>query len=135
MNVPFVVPFYAAIFALIYIGLTIRVIALRNAKRVSLGSGGDPALERAIRIHANFIEYVPLALILLTAIEMQHTSRYVLHVLCVLLLVGRICHFLALSRENTVNPLRGVGVALTVLVLALAAIVLIVDFFLILPTT
>ena len=135
MNVPFVVPFYAAIFALIYVGLSIRVITLRGAKRVSLGSGGDPALERAIRIHANFIEYVPLALILLTAMEMQQSSRYLLHILCLLLLVGRICHFFALSRENTANPLRGVGVGLTVLVLVVAAIALIVDFFRILPTT
>ena len=79
MNVPFVVPFYAAIFALIYIGLTIRVIMLRNTKHVSLGNGGDPVLERAIRIHANFIEYVPLALILLTTMEMQRRSIYVLH--------------------------------------------------------
>ena len=135
MTVPFVVPFYAAIFALLYIGLTIRVIALRNQKRVSLGSGGDPVLERAIRIHANFIEYVPLALILLVAMEMQHSSRYLLHIPCLLLLVARICHLLALSRENTVNPLRGAGVALTVLVLAAAAIILIIDFFRILPTT
>jgi hypothetical protein len=135
MNVPFVVPFYAAIFALLYIGLTIRVIALRNARRVSLGSGGDPALERAIRIHANFIEYVPLALILLIAMEMQRRSVYLLHILCLLLLVGRICHFLALSRENTANPLRGAGVALTVLVLAVAAIILIIDFFRIVSTT
>ena len=135
MSVPFVVPFYGAIFALIYIGLTARVIALRNAKSVSLGSGGDPALERAIRIHANFIEYVPLALILLTAMEMQHRSLYVLHLLCLLLLLGRICHFLALSRENTANPLRGLGVGLTVLVLVVAAIALIIDFFRILPTT
>jgi hypothetical protein len=135
MNVPFVVPFYAAIFALLYIGLTIRVIALRNARRVSLGSGGDPALERAIRIHANFIEYVPLALILLIAMEMQRRSVYLLHILCLLLLVGRICHFLALSRENTANPLRGVGVGLTVLVLVVASIILIIDFFRILATT
>ncbi|HEY1506368.1 MAG TPA: MAPEG family protein [Stellaceae bacterium] len=135
MTVPFVVPFYAAIFTLLYIGLTFRVIALRNSKRVSLGSGGDPALERAIRIHANFIEYVPLALILLTAMEMQRRSLYVLHILCLLLLLGRICHFLALSRENTANPLRGVGVGLTVLVLVSAAISLIIDFFRILPTT
>lgn len=135
MTVPFVVPFYAAIFALLYIGLTIRVIALRNSRRVSLGSGGDPALERAIRIHANFIEYVPLALILLIAMEMQRRSIYVLHILCLLLLIGRICHFLALSRENTANPLRGVGVGLTVLVLVVAAIILIIDFFRIVSTT
>ena len=135
MNVPFVVPFYGAIFALIYIGLTIRVIMLRNTTHVSLGNGGDPVLERAIRIHANFIEYVPLALILLTAMEMQRRSIYVLHILCLLLLLGRICHFFALSRENTVNALRGAGVMLTVLVLAVAAIILIINFFRILPTT
>lgn len=135
MTTPFVVPFYAAIFALLYIALTIRVIALRNSKRISLGDGGDPAMERAIRVHANFIEYVPLALILLTAMEMQRRSIYVLHVLCLLLLLGRICHFVALSRENTVNPLRGAGVILTMLVLAAAAIILIIDFFRILPTT
>jgi hypothetical protein len=129
MSAPFLVPFYGAIFALLYIGLTIRVIALRNRGRVSLGSGGDPALERAIRIHANFIEYVPLALILLTAMEMQQRSHYVLHVLCLMLLVGRICHFIALSRENTANPLRGVGVGLTIIVLLVAAIILIIDFF------
>jgi len=135
MNVPFVVPFYAGIFALIYIFLSIRVIALRYEKRVSLGSGGDPALERAIRTHANFIEYVPLALILLIAMEMQHSSRYLLHLLCLLLLIGRICHFLGLSRDNTANPLRGAGVTLTVLVLVVAAIILIVAFFRILPIT
>jgi hypothetical protein len=135
MNAPFLVPFYGAIFALLYIGLTVRVIMLRNSRRVSLGSGGDPALERAIRIHANFIEYVPLALILLTAMEMQRRSHYVLHILCLLLLIGRICHFAALSRENTVNPLRGAGVTLTVLVLFVASIILIIDFFRILATT
>lgn len=135
MNVPFVVPFYAAIFALLYVGLSIRVIALRGGKRVSLGSGGDPTLERAIRIHANFIEYVPLALILLIAMEMQQNSRYLLHILCLVLLVARICHFLALSRENTANPLRGAGVGLTILVLVVAAIALIIDFFRILATT
>jgi hypothetical protein len=135
MSVPFVVPFYGAIFALLYIGLTLRVILLRNARRISLGHGGDPALERAIRIHANFIEYVPLALILLTAMEMQRRSLYVLHILCLLLLLGRICHFFALSRENTVNPLRGAGVLLTALVLTVAAIILIIDFFRIMSIT
>jgi hypothetical protein len=135
MNTPFVVPFYGAIFTLLYIGLTFRVLMLRNSKRISLGSGGDPVLERAIRIHANFIEYVPLALILLTAMEMQRRSHYVLHILCLMLLLGRICHFFALSRENTVNPLRGLGVGLTVIVLLVAAIILIIDFFRILAIT
>jgi uncharacterized membrane protein YecN with MAPEG domain len=134
MSPPFVVPFYAGIFALIYIALTIRVIGLRNSRGVSLGSGGDPALERAIRVHGNFIEYVPLAFILLGFMEMLHHSRYLLHALCLLLLVGRLAHIAGLSRENTANPLRTLGVALTIAVLVIAAIALIVDFFAILPT-
>lgn len=135
MTTPFVVPFYAAIFALIYIVLTIRVIGLRNARKVSLGDGGDPALERAIRVHGNFIEYVPFALLLLGWCEMQRTSMYALHILCLLLLVGRLAHIFALSRENTVNVLRGLGVVLTIAVLVIAAAILIWDFFRILPTT
>jgi uncharacterized membrane protein YecN with MAPEG domain len=128
MTTPFVVPFYAAIFALIYIGLTSRVILLRNSKRVSLGHGDDPTLERAIRIHGNFIEYVPLALILLIAMEMQRRSIYELHILCILLLLGRISHFVGLSTGNGVNALRGIGIMLTVLVLVVAACILIIDF-------
>lgn len=135
MNVPFVVPFYAGIFALIYIALTVRVIAMRNSRRVSFGSGGDPLLERAIRIHGNFIEYVPLALILLGFMELQHFSRYLLHILCLLLLVGRLAHIVGLSIGGGVNLGRGIGVVLTVAVLVIAAILLIWEFFLVLPTT
>jgi len=135
MNAPFVVPFYAAIFALLYIGLTFRVILLRNSKGIALGDGGDPVMACAIRAHGNFIEYVPLALLLLLAMEMLRHSRYELHILCLLLLLGRICHFIAFSRANIVLPLRVVGAVLTTLVLVVAAIALIIDFFRILPTT
>lgn len=134
MTVPFVVPFYAGVFALIYIALTIRVIVLRNSHSVALGTGGDAALERAIRIHGNFIEYVPLALILLGFAEAQRNSIYLLHVLCLLLLLGRIAHIVGLSCANTVNLWRGLGVVLTVTVLLIAAVLLIYDFFLVLPT-
>ena len=135
MNVPFVVPLYAGIFTLIYIVLTVRVIALRNSHRVSFGTGGDPVVERAVRIHGNFIEYVPLALILLGFMELQHFSRYLLHILCLLLLLGRLSHIAGLSIGNGINIWRGLGVVLTVTVLLIAAILLIWEFFLVLPTT
>jgi uncharacterized membrane protein YecN with MAPEG domain len=135
MTVPFVVPFYAGIFALIYVALSVRVIGLRHARRVSLGTGGDPALERAIRIHGNFIEYVPLALLLLGFAEAQRNSMYLLHALCLVLLLGRLAHFFGLTREHTANGWRGLGVVLTFAVLIIAAVLLIYDFFRILPTT
>ena len=134
MSVPFVVPFYAGILALIYFFLTIRVARHRGRARIRLGSGGDAELERRIRAHGNFIEYVPLTLILLGFMEAQRNSMYVLHALCICLLVGRICHAIAISREGSAGPLRFIGMMLTGLVLIIAAIALIYDFFLVLPT-
>jgi uncharacterized membrane protein YecN with MAPEG domain len=135
MNVPFVVPFYAGIFALIYFFLTMRVARRRGHSGISLGSGGDAELERSIRAHGNFGEYVPFILLLLGFAELQHWSRYLLHALCVLLLIGRICHAIAVSRPGSVGPLRGVGMALTGTVIIIAALMLIAEFFLVLPTT
>jgi uncharacterized protein len=37
----------------------------RRRARVGLGTGSDTALERAVRVHGNFAEYVPLFLVLL----------------------------------------------------------------------
>ncbi len=134
MNVPFVVPFYAGILALIYFFLTMRVARRRGQTGIVLGSGGDAELERRIRAHGNFIEYVPLALILLGFAEAQHWSRYLLHGLCILLLIGRICHAIAISRDGSSGPLRFVGMMLTGTVLIVAAIMAIWEFFLVLPT-
>ena len=66
--------------------------------------------------------------------EAQRNSMYLLHALCILLLIGRICHAIAISRPEEVPPLRAAGMVLTGTVLIIAAIVLIYDFFLVLPT-
>jgi uncharacterized protein len=134
MTVPFIVPFYAGILALIYFFLTMRVARRRGVSRIVIGTGGDAELERRIRAHGNFIEYVPLALILLGFMEAQRNSIYLLHAVCILLLIGRICHAIAISRSGSVGPLRGIGMALTGTVLIIASLFLIYDFFLVLPT-
>ena len=54
-----IIPFYAAILALLYVCLSARTIGFRRKSRVSIGDGGDQELLRAIRMHANFAEYVP----------------------------------------------------------------------------
>lgn len=40
------------------------LLSLRRANKVALGAGGVNQLEGAIRAHENFVEYVPLGLIL-----------------------------------------------------------------------
>jgi hypothetical protein len=46
----------AALLSLILVKLSFAVISLRRQNKVSLGSGGNDALERAIRAQANFTD-------------------------------------------------------------------------------
>jgi len=59
---------YAAVVGLIFIGLSILTIAERRKASVYLGAGDNDRLLRRIRAHANFAEYVPLALILIAGV-------------------------------------------------------------------
>ena len=61
---------FASILALMFIKLSLGVIALRRKNKVSLGAGGVDELERAMRAHGNFAEYVPLGLFLMGALEL-----------------------------------------------------------------
>ena len=87
-----VIPLYAGLLALWFLILSFRVIQLRRQTRILLGDGGDARLQRAIRGQANFVEYVPLALLLLAILESSRFSMYLLHALGATLLVGRLLH-------------------------------------------
>lgn len=117
----FVTPLYAASLTLWFLVLSAVVIRHRG-KGVSLGDGGDPALQRAIRGHANFAEYVPLALLMMAVLEGTRTSIYVLHALGIALLAGRLLHGYALSFTRRWRFGRIWGTALTFLVLVVEAV-------------
>jgi uncharacterized membrane protein YecN with MAPEG domain len=58
-----IIAFWTLPLTLIFLWLSFRVIRYRRAERIPLGSGGNAALERAIRAHANFAENVPFAVL------------------------------------------------------------------------
>jgi uncharacterized membrane protein YecN with MAPEG domain len=75
-----------------------------------------------MRAHANFAEYVPLALLLMYMME-RHTDSYGwVHILGILLLAARLCHAWGFGREPETFPLRVAGAALTFLVILAAAL-------------
>jgi uncharacterized membrane protein YecN with MAPEG domain len=119
---PTIVPFYAALLAALYIFLSVRVIRMRVANGIGLGDGRNPTLQRAIRVHANFSEYVPLALILMTFVEMQHSPPALVHGLCLSLLMGRLIHSYAVSHEHENVRLRVAGMVLTFVTIGGAAL-------------
>ncbi|MEM6812165.1 MAG: MAPEG family protein, partial [Pseudomonadota bacterium] len=65
--------FYAGILAIMYLFMSTNVIKGRRANKISVGhadkKGENEDLLRRVRIHANFIEYVPIALILIFLLE------------------------------------------------------------------
>ena len=124
----YVTPLYAALLALWFLVLSVRVIRYRG-RGISLGDGGDPAMLRLIRGHANFAEYVPLALIMMVMLELTHVSIYVLHLLGLALLIGRLLHGYALSFTRRFQSGRVAGTVLTFVVLVAEAILCLVKAF------
>lgn len=122
---PAIVPVYAALLALLFVALSLRVIRLRRATYVAVGHGESGVLLRAMRVQANFAEYVPLALILLGFLELQQFPAYVVHGFGVTLVAGRLVHAYGMSREEEDFRLRVVGMSATFFVLAGSALSLI----------
>jgi len=117
-----VTPLYAALLALWLLALSARVIRERRAARVSLGDGGNRKLQRAIRGHANFVEYVPLALLMLAILELARFSIYLIHAFGITLLCGRLLHGYALAFTMESRFGRSAGTALTFAVILVEAI-------------
>ena len=107
-----VTPLYAGLLALLFVVMAWRVVKLRQSSRTSLGDGGNADMLRVIRGHANFAEYVPLALLLLALLELGRMSIYLLHALGLALLIARLMHACALSFGNHFK-LRVWGAGLT----------------------
>jgi len=123
---PVITSLYAAILALLFYKLSMRTIQLRRSLRIPIGDGGEPQMIRAMRVHANFAEYVPLALVLLFLVESNGAPGWVVHVLGLLLLTGRLLHAGGVSRVKEDFRLRIAGMRMTFIMLIAASVYLLV---------
>jgi uncharacterized protein len=121
-----VVTFYAGILGLICLVLAVLVVRQRGKTKTGLGTGGHLALEQAIRVHANFVEYVPLILILLLLLELSGLAPVWLHAMGIALVVGRVLHAWGLSGNPNESFGRAAGITLTWLTLLVALVLCII---------
>lgn len=119
-----IVPIYAALLALMLMVLSVAVIRTRRDVGIGLGFSGSETLERRIRAHGNFVEYVPLTLLLLAMSELRGAAPATLHGLCLLLVAGRIIHAWGIWRAS--GGLRVAGMAATLTALGSAALRLLI---------
>jgi uncharacterized membrane protein YecN with MAPEG domain len=109
---------YAAALTALMMVLGGRVSLMRLATGVSLGDGGKPALTERIRVHANLIENLPMAVILMGIAEAQGAAAGYLHTMGAILLISRIAHPFGISSTNgrlIARPLAATGTAIALL--------------------
>jgi len=108
---------WAGLFGILLLFLSGRVVNARNSEKILFGDGGSVILQQHIRVHGNFIEYVPLGLVLLLVLELNGASPRLLDLLGGSLLVARLLHAFGLSRSTGTSVGRFVGTVATWLVL------------------
>ena len=113
MPVPHITALYAALLGLLVLVLAVRVVQGRWSNRIGLGDGGQADMTRRIRVHANLVETVPVALILLLLLELTGAGATWLHGFGIALVVGRLLHAWGLSRHGGTSFGRMVGTVLT----------------------
>ena len=115
--------FYAALLAIFALALSFKAGSFRGNTGISV-LFGDPAnmeLAEKVRRHQNFLEYVPMLLIVMGAIELNGGSSTFLYVVGALLIVVRIAHAAGLKHDNMAHPGRLVGAAGTALLTLVTA--------------
>lgn len=115
---------YAALLAILIVGLSLNVIKLRQMGQVILGDGDNLELQSAIRAQGNATEYIPISLILLLLLELSKGHWSLLHIGGIVLLTGRLIHARGLLKGNL--RFRVLGMQLTlfnIIYLAIANLV------------
>ena len=122
---PAITAIYGGLLGLLFLVLCWQVVDRRRKGRVGLGTGGNPDLERAIRVHGNFAEYGVLALLLMALAESAEAAPLWLHASGVLLIAGRLVHPFGVGEDGGVFAARVAGMSATyaaILVPAVAAV-------------
>ena len=112
----------ASLHVLLYLVLAMRVVLLRQATRIGVGSGGNAAMTLRMRVQGNFAEYVPLALLMLALLELCALPAALLWTFGLALLLGRVLHAIGLGGSAGYSFGRFSGALLTFLVLLAMAL-------------
>ena len=123
MNAFPITSLYAGILGLMLLWLSLRIVAVVRAKgEVNYGDAGNPEYTTIVRGQANFVEYVPMIVILMALNEASGTSAAWLHGEGVAIVVARLLHPFGMKPEPGVNVMRFVGTMTTWIVLTIVSI-------------
>ncbi len=117
----------AAAAAILNIWLSIRIGAVRQAAGISVGDGGNEALQRRMRAQLNFVENTGFVLVLIIAIELSGKGAPWLPFVAATYLIARVAHGFGMDGGKWGKG-RMVGTIVTLLTqlgLAVAAVLIV----------
>ncbi|WP_313803624.1 MAPEG family protein [Sphingobium sp.] len=114
--------------ALLNMWLGIRCARIRMADHVLHGDGGSALLAKRMRAHANFIEYVPVTLILFGLVELAVGASIWLWGAALVLVVARIGHAFGMDAEKPTAWRAGGALLTWVVMVGLALVALYVAY-------
>ena len=123
---PITTALYAGLLGLVALGVAFSAGRIRGKLNISVGDGGNPDLLCAMRRHANFAEWVPLALILIALLELNAVSTRAIHILGASLVIARILHAVGLRPDTMKSLARLIGATVTALVTLIASVWLVI---------
>jgi len=100
---------YASLLAILGTYLGAMVSVMRAKTGIAILHGDNMALAERIRRYGNFIESVPLVLILMSAVELGGASANWLHAIGGILLISRLIHPLGIDHKKPATPARIIG--------------------------
>lgn len=123
MPFPLITACLTAAFAILMVLLSLQTSMRRAALGVTHGDAGDEILRRRIRAHGNFIEYAPLAVVILMMVEISGSERITTLILALALGFSRLLH--AAGMLYTAGPgLRAAGMLMQHAAFLYAAVLL-----------
>ena len=122
MTIPTITALYAGLLGLMSIVIAVLVGRVRGTSGISIGDGGNLELTTAMRRHANFVEFVPLALILIGLLEMNGVTSNAIHGLGAGLVVARACHAYGFRPDGSLGIFRTIGAVGSTLIIFVASI-------------
>lgn len=104
---------YAAIFAFVQAVMVVWIAKTRMKEQVSLGDGDNPVIQTKSRVYGNFVEIVPMALILMALAEFGGAPLWCVHGMGGLMVVSRLSHGYGLLKPPGYGVFRMVGMVLS----------------------
>ena len=111
---------YASISAFLICWLSFNVIKKRRKNKISIGDGENIELITAMSAQSNAIEYIPISLLLLFALEYNQGNILIIHLLGLLLVASRFIHEKGILTETLKTRVLGMHITIyTIISLAL----------------